>query len=74
MNKQVPRYNIALRLTGWLLKGIYMLLLVLLPLHLVLLSFQITLPLAWLLPCLGRTLLVALISFLVGGFWSASSR
>lgn len=74
MNKQQPRYNIALRLTGWLLKSIYLLLLILLPLHLVLLSFNVTLPMAWLVPCLGRTLLLALTSFLLGGFWAASSR
>ncbi|MBW4579275.1 MAG: hypothetical protein KME42_06850 [Tildeniella nuda ZEHNDER 1965/U140] len=74
MNKQTPRYNIALRLAGWLLKSIYLLLLVLLPLHLVLLSFNVTLPMAWLLPCLGRTLLLSMASFLLGGFWAALSR
>ncbi|PSB32462.1 hypothetical protein [Stenomitos frigidus] len=74
MNKQAPRYNIALRLTGWLLKSIYLLLLVLLPLHLVLLTFNVTLPMEWLLPYLGRTLLLAVSSFLFGGFWAALSR
>ncbi len=43
------------------------------PLHLVLLSFQIVMPMGWLLPVLIRTVLVALALFLVGGFWSAVS-
>lgn len=72
--KPVPRYNIALQLSGWLFRGIGMVLLVLLPLDLVFLSFQIALPLEWLFPYLCRTVLIALTSFLVGAFWSTFSR
>lgn len=66
------RYNLALRIAAWILKGVQLFLLVFIPLHLVLLSFQIALPTAWVLPFLGRTLLLALAAFFVGGFWSST--
>lgn len=71
MKRRSRQYNLPLRVTGWILKGAYFLALMMLPLHLVLLSFQVTLPLGWLFPLLGRSLLIALASFIVGGFWTA---
>jgi hypothetical protein len=73
MKRRSSQYNLPLRVTGWILKAVYFVTLVMIPLHLVLLSFQVTLPLGWLFPLLGRSLLVALASFIVGGFWVAVS-
>lgn len=66
-------YNAAIRVTGMILKGIYLVLLILIPLNLVLLTFHLTLPMSWLLPALGRSLLIAFGCFVVGCFWMATS-
>lgn len=66
-----PRYNLPLRLTGWILRGIFLFMLIFLPTYLLLSTFQIAIPLGWLPTLLGRLLLIAAASFLLGGFSSA---